>query len=180
MLVGRFDGKLDFVVSVCWCSNFAEVVNFNMVPSTFSNKVDVRLQESKRLRDRICLFFFYLGVGLLFSHELDAVVQSEWRLLYVLRDLPDERAMQVFVWLHVPLFGLIAWLTHHGASSVRLWSRVVLSMFLIVHAGLHFRLSTSPLYTFDSALSVVLIYGAALAGLTYLVCIKWSASPNDA
>lgn len=151
-----------------------------MVSSTFSNKLDVRLQESKLLRDRISLFFFYLGVGLLFSHELDAVVQSEWRLLYYLRDLPDDGAMQVFIWLHVPLFGLIAWLTHHGESGVRLWSRGVLSIFLIVHAGLHFRLSTSPLYTFDSALSVVLIYGAALAGLTYLVCIKWPTSPNDA
>lgn len=142
--------------------------------------VGVRLQGSQVMRDRISLVFFYLGVGLLFSHELDAVVQSEWRLLYGLRGLPDDEAMQAFIWLHVPLFGLIVWLTHHGAFSVRFWSRVVFSAFLIVHAGLHFRLSTSPLYTFDSTLSVVLIYGAALAGLTYLACIKWSPSPNDA
>ena len=76
------------------------------------------MQESQVMRDQIALFFFYLWVGLLFSHELDAVTQSEWRLLYFLQDLPNEKAMQVFVWLHVPLFGGIAWLTHHRTPCV--------------------------------------------------------------
>jgi hypothetical protein len=49
---------------------------------------------------------FYLGLGLLFSHELDAIVQSEWRLLYILRSMADEQAMPVFIALHVPLFAL--------------------------------------------------------------------------
>lgn len=132
------------------------------------------------MRDQIALFFFYLGVGLLFSHELDAVTQSEWRLLYFLRDLPNEKAMQVFVWLHVPLFGGIAWLTHHRTPCVRWWSRIAFSAFLIVHAGLHFRLSDNPLYTFDSPLSIVLIYGAAIAGIVHLACVRWSARSSDA
>ncbi|MGY6553525.1 MAG: DUF6713 family protein [Wenzhouxiangella sp.] len=132
------------------------------------------------MRDRISQFLFYLGFGLLCSHELDAVVQAEWRLLYVLRVLPEVEAMQMFIWLHVPLFGMIAWLTHHKDQSIRFWSRAVFSAFLIVHAGLHFRLSANPLYTFDTLLSIVLIYGGALSGLAYLVSIDWSAWRGDA
>jgi hypothetical protein len=119
-------------------------------------------------------FVFYLGLGLLFTHELDAIVQSEWRLLYVLRSLPDEQAMPLFVALHVPLFALIVWLTHHAASGVQLASRVIFSVFLVIHAGLHFRLSADPLYTFHSPLSQTLIYGAALCGALFLVSRYWN------
>ena len=132
------------------------------------------------MRERISQFLFYLGFGLLCSHELDAVVQAEWRLLYVLRGLPEAEAMQIFIWLHIPLFGMIAWLTHHRVQGIRFWSRVVFAAFLVVHAGLHFRLSTNPLHTFDSLLSIVLIYGGALSGLAYLVSIDWSARRGDA
>ena len=34
-------------------------------------------------------WLFYLGFATLATHELDAMTQSEWRLLYLLRDLPD-------------------------------------------------------------------------------------------
>jgi hypothetical protein len=64
-------------------------------------------------------FVFYLGLGLLFTHELDAIVQGEWRLLYVLRSLPDEQAMPLFVALHVPLFALTF------VANVDLRSRIV-------------------------------------------------------
>ena len=133
------------------------------------------------MRDRISKLLFYVALGLFFSHELDAVVQTEWRLLYVLRDLPELEAMQAFIWLHVPLFAIIAWLTHHGAPRVQIWSRASFSAFLVVHAILHFRLSASPLYTFDSPLSIALIYGGAIAGLGYLAFVKWSlgaVTPN--
>lgn len=133
------------------------------------------------MRDRISKFIFYVGLGLFFSHELDAVVQAEWRLLYALRDLSELEAMQAFILLHVPLFAIIAWLTHHVAPRVQLWSRACFSAFLVVHAILHFRLSASPLYTFDSPLSIALIYGGAIAGLGYFAFVKWSwvaVTPN--
>jgi hypothetical protein len=112
---------------------------------------------------------FYLGLGLLFSHELDAMVQAEWHLLYLLRSMTDEQAMPIFVVLHVPLFALIVWLTHHNLTKVQLNSRFLFNTFLIVHAGLHFRLSDDPLYTFNSLLSQVLIFGAAVCGMLALV-----------
>jgi hypothetical protein len=117
----------------------------------------------------IAIFMFYLGFGFLFSHELDAMVQAEWRLLYVLRSMPDETAMPIFVWLHVPFFALIVWLTHHSKQQIQIQSRNVFATFLIVHAGLHYRLSNHPLYTFDTILSKTLIYGGAICGAAYLV-----------
>ncbi|NJK56179.1 MAG: hypothetical protein HC939_09370 [Pleurocapsa sp. SU_5_0] len=112
---------------------------------------------------------FYLGLGLLFSHELDAIVQAEWRLLYVVRSMADEQAMPIFIALHVPLFAFIVWLTHHNSSTVQLRSRIVFNAFLVIHAGLHFRLSNDPLYTFNSFLSQGLIFGAAICGALALV-----------
>jgi hypothetical protein len=63
---------------------------------------------------RLAAWAFYLGLGCLFAHELDAMTQSEWRLLYVLRSLPDATAMPWFVALHVPLFGLLGCCTTHS------------------------------------------------------------------
>jgi hypothetical protein len=112
---------------------------------------------------------FYLGLGLLFSHELDAIVQSEWHLLYILRSMADEQAMPVFIALHVPLFSLIVWLTHHNSTHVQISSRIAFNAFVVIHAGLHFRLSNDPLYTFHSTLSQGLIFGAATCGALSLI-----------
>ncbi|MEL7313293.1 MAG: DUF6713 family protein, partial [Pseudomonadota bacterium] len=50
---------------------------------------------------------FYLGLGLLFSHELDAMPNHEWRVLPVLSQLEDSVGQTAFVVAHVPLFALI-------------------------------------------------------------------------
>jgi hypothetical protein len=131
--------------------------------------------EPEAMNNRLSTFLFYLGLGLLFTHELDAMIQSEWRLLYVLRGMPDDVAMQTFVWMHVPLFGVIAWLTHHKATPVRNWARAIFAAFLVVHAGLHLNLSEHPLYTFTSTLSRSLIYGGAAVGSFYLIVLSWRA-----
>jgi hypothetical protein len=112
---------------------------------------------------------FLLGLSTLIAHELDAVTQSEWRLLYILRRLPESLASSAFVALHVPLMAGILWLTTHESESVRGRSRLAMSMFLVVHAGLHQRLSNHPAYTFISPLSLALIYGGGLLGLAYVI-----------
>lgn len=110
---------------------------------------------------------FLLGFGFLATHELDAVTQSEWRLLYVLRSLPDGLAETAFVALHVPLFALIVWLCHH--PRLREGSRLALAAFLVIHVGLHLRLQGHPLYSFHDALSKALIFGGGVCGLLYLL-----------
>jgi len=112
---------------------------------------------------------FYLMLATLFTHELDAVVQAEWRLLYVLRALPSADGQFWFVLLHVPLFaGLLCLLTHE-AWRVRQLTRLSLAVFAVIHAGLHYRLSAEPLYTFTSPLSLALIYGAAALAILFLL-----------
>jgi len=112
---------------------------------------------------------FYLGFGFLSTHELDAMTQREWRLLYGLRDLAEPMARDVFVLLHIPLFAALVWLTHLPQARGRGAMRLALMVFLVIHLGLHWRLSDHPLYTFHSPLSWSLIIGGALCGLAYTV-----------
>lgn len=108
--------------------------------------------------------FFYLGLGTLFTHELDAISNHEWRLLPVLRSLPDEIATDVFVLLHVPLFAVLVALVSSSNHQLRNRSRLGVSIFLILHAGLHLWFMGDFGYEFSSTLSNVLIFGGALLG----------------
>jgi hypothetical protein len=109
--------------------------------------------------------FYYLGVALLFTHELDAVMHSEWQLLFGLRSLPDATAYSLFLVLHLPLFFAVLWLSQHPREVVREVTRGVVAAFLVAHAVLHLRLSSSPVYTFHSGLSHFLILSAGASGL---------------
>lgn len=118
------------------------------------------------MKDRLfCLMF-----STLLAHELDAMTQSEWRLLFVLRRFSDLLARDLFVELHIPLVAVLLWLTQHPMLAVRRWSRTGLALFAIVHAGLHWNLRSHPLNTFSSLLSLSLIYGAGLLGVLYIIC----------
>ncbi|MBW4461057.1 MAG: hypothetical protein KME47_12585 [Nodosilinea sp. WJT8-NPBG4] len=114
---------------------------------------------------------FYLGFATLMAHELDAMTQAEWRILFILNRLPDAIAEVAFVLVHIPLVAGLLWLTNNEAPAVRRWSRFAVALFLAIHAGLHKRLEHSPLYTFDSALSRGLIYGGGALGLLYLLTV---------
>ncbi|NNL66557.1 MAG: hypothetical protein HKP30_09965 [Myxococcales bacterium] len=113
--------------------------------------------------------FYYLGIAFLFTHELDAMTHAEWRLLFVLRDLPEGTASPWFVALHVPAFFFILWLSQHGRARVRDGTRFAVAAFLVIHAVLHAGLSSAPDYGFHGALSQVLIAGAAVFGSAYLL-----------
>jgi hypothetical protein len=109
-----------------------------------------------------------LMLACLFTHELDALTQSEWRLLYVLRSLPDALARWWFVAIHVPLFAAMLYFGQHGDAVIQRRARLVIAVFCVIHAGLHWRLRADPLSSFDSGLSWALIGGAALLGALYL------------
>ncbi len=111
---------------------------------------------------------YYAGLACLFTHELDAMTHAEWRLMVVLRELPDATASPAFVVLHVPLFFLLLWLSQHGKLRIRDWTRTVVAAFLVVHALLHFGLSSEPLYDFHRTLSRALLRSAAPFRAAYL------------
>ena len=115
---------------------------------------------------------FFLVVAGFIAHELDAVHKREWRLLFVLRGMPDEPARRAFVLLHVPLFAVLLWLIAHPDAAVRYGTMLGLDAFLVVHAVLHWRLSGHPKYEFDTPHSRLLIFGtAALAAAHALVLV---------
>ncbi len=107
---------------------------------------------------------FYLGLALLFTHELDSMPNHEWRVLPVLRSLSDSAGETAFIIAHVPVFALtIAYVASLNLRTRRL-ARDVGSGFFIVHAILHALFSGHPDYEFSSLLSSTLIYGAAFCG----------------
>ena len=113
--------------------------------------------------------FFYLGVGALFTHELDAVANHEWRFLPFLGTLPDEAASQAFVAAHVPLFAGLVALIASVDPRIRAYAQLGLASFLVVHAVLHPLSSGDPAYEFSSWLSHGLIFGGAVCGAAHLV-----------
>lgn len=124
--------------------------------------------------------FWMLCVALFAGHELDAVAQAEWRLLYGLRDLEPALAQQLFIALHVPLGVALMALAGHPRARLRRTTRQALAGFAVIHAGLHYRLQEHPLYLFDSLLSQGLIHAWAAAGLGYLLLDLGTRHPRFA
>lgn len=111
----------------------------------------------------ILCFSFFVG------HELDAITQAEWQLLYGFRDMASAVAEPLFVGLHVPLFALLIALAWSDRAPIRERSRLLLAGFTVIHAGLHHALRHHLLYSFDSVLSQALIIGCGLLGLAYVL-----------
>ncbi len=114
---------------------------------------------------------FYLGFAALLTHELDAVARAEWKILPLLSSLPDDVAFPLFVVLHVPLFALLLWLTGNLDHRLRQRTWLGISLFLMIHAGLHKLFEGHEFYQFNSLLSVGLIYGGGLLGLLYVTIV---------
>ena len=108
---------------------------------------------------------FALGVASLMAHELDAVREHEWRLLFVLRQMPDTLAHRWFVSLHVPIFVAVLLLVGAPDSRIVTALELAVDVFLVVHLGLHLRLrDRSP---FGSRFSRSLIWAAAALGVLH-------------
>lgn len=124
-----------------------------------------------RLRE----WLFLLGYGLLATHELDAMLRAEWRVLPGLSLLDEALARPLFVWLHVPLFALLTAWVGSANGGRRRRARRGISLFLVVHAGLHLLFSHHRHYDFHGVSSSLLIHGGALCGLGWLATAGASA-----
>lgn len=112
--------------------------------------------------------FYWLMVAAFFTHELDAIKHHEWRVLPVLANLSDRVGEQIFIWLHIPLFFLVFWLSQFGADSV---FAIGLSAFAIAHVGLTWLLRNHPAYEYNSLSSWLLIgLTGLLGGLHIAAC----------
>ncbi len=113
-------------------------------------------------------FLYYLMVGAFFTHELDAVKRHEWRILPLLRSLPERAGEQTFLWGHVPLFAFLLW---GGDGEPAGMTRVVLAGFAVLHLGLHLLFHRHPANEFNNASSWGLILLTGLLGAFYLVSL---------
>ena len=116
---------------------------------------------------------FYLGLAMLFTHELDAIPNHEWRVLPLLRNLENPVGEVTFILAHIPVFAIVLACIASLNRKTRSVARDIAVGFLIVHAFLHLAFSGHPEYQFNSTLSVSLIYGAALCGLLYMP-VRWT------
>ena len=112
---------------------------------------------------------FYLGLALLFTHELDSMPNHEWRVMPILSSLSDSTGKAVFLLAHVPLFAVVVGLIASLDEKIRLRARGIFCGFLVVHTLLHYVFSRNLAYEFSSPISSALIYGAGLCGVLYFL-----------
>lgn len=113
-------------------------------------------------------FLLFSVLGLLFTHELDAIRHHEWRLFPGLNRLRDDQGYVVFTLIHVPLFALLIALAAQPVSA-RGSFEVGVHAFALIHAGLHLGFRRHPAYGFRGWVSNGLIAGAALVGVAGLI-----------
>lgn len=106
---------------------------------------------------------FLSAFACLLSHEIDAVRQHEWRLLFVLRKMDDRRAFFWFTLLHAPLFVLMLWWLDHPRFQL------AFDLFALGHMAAHWYLRKHPANTFNNPLSISLIAGAGICGAAHLL-----------
>ena len=111
---------------------------------------------------------FYLGLGTLSTHELDAMTNHEWRVLPLTSWLPDETGFLVFLFSHIPLFAVVVALVASRNEKIRSRSRLAISGILILHGILHILFFNHNAYEFASSYSNILIFGGASFGLVYI------------
>ena len=111
---------------------------------------------------------YYGALAFLLCHELDAVHHKEWRLLFVLRRMSDERAFLWFTGLHAPLLVLLFW-SIAEKGSIASTIQILIALFCMVHAGLHWRLRKKGRCPFRSPASRIWIDGSALLGGIFLI-----------
>ena len=122
----------------------------------------------------------YLGLGLLFTHELDAMPNHEWRVLPPLSLLSDSLGEIVFLVAHIPLFAVVVALVASLDNNIRTRAQVIFCVFLIIHSLLHYASSGNAAYEFRSLISSGLIYGAGLCGLSYILAYYFERKANAA
>jgi len=123
-------------------------------------------------------FIFYLGLGLLFTHEMDAMPNHEWRVFPIIRALNDTTGELVFLIAHIPFFALIIAFAANTNQKTRLLTQKLASAFFILHAVLHFAFWGHSNYEFSSALSNSLIYGTAFCGIAYFLSVTLDKERN--
>ena len=111
--------------------------------------------------------FFFLGLGFILTHEMDAIRCKEWLMFPATFFLKDETGFLVFTLAHIPLYAWVCWSLSSSSFSptfIRAWD-----VFLIVHVFLHILFLKHPENRFKSWVSWFIIVGAGVCGVLDLL-----------
>ena len=106
--------------------------------------------------------FFFLGLGFILTHEMDAIRCKEWLMFPATFFLKDETGFLVFTLAHIPLYAWVCWSLSSSSFSptfIRAWD-----VFLIVHVFLHILFLKHPENRFTTRFSWFIILGAGICG----------------
>ena len=84
--------------------------------------------------------FFALELGLLLTHEMDAIRHKEWEMFIFLKDLPENTAYLVFTLPHILLYALVLFFLLLNNITIL----YVVDIFVICHLFIHFIFRRHP------------------------------------
>ena len=114
---------------------------------------------------------FLAIIALLLIHEMDAIRAKEWKLFSFLRSVTEETAYRVFVSIHLPLYLAIFYLVFLGGTATGYATKLVIDIFLLAHAILHFFFRKKEHNGFNSPYSKAIIYSMAALALAHLILL---------
>lgn len=123
-------------------------------------------------------WLFALAFALLVSHELDAMIRSEWELFPGLNALDSDTAADVFNLLHVPLIAPMIWVLTAGSAVARRRTMIGVEVFLIVHAIGHALIRGVDRYEFQAPVETITVYGAAAVSAVHLALLTVRRLPE--
>lgn len=117
------------------------------------------------MKENILLFSFILNLSLLFIHEMEAVRYREWKMFIILKEMNDSNAYTAFMLLHLPLYIFILLLLLTGYQGLGF---ILLDVFLILHALIHFGFRKHRNNGLTGALSKTIIYVMGLLAFLHI------------
>ncbi len=117
-------------------------------------------------------WLFALTFALLISHELDAMIREEWRLLPGFGSLDAGPAADVFNLVHVPLFTMIVMGVMSPRPYIQRMTSVAVEVFVIGHALAHAVLRRTAEYNFEAPVETITVYGAAALAAVHLATFR--------
>lgn len=109
--------------------------------------------------------FFALELGLLLTHEMDAIRHKEWEMFIFLKDLPENTAYLVFTLPHILLYALVLFFLLLNNITIL----YVVDIFVICHLFIHFIFRRHPNNQLPGFWSLVIINLAGIIAAVHLI-----------
>lgn len=109
--------------------------------------------------------FFALELGLLLTHEMDAIRHKEWEMFIFLKDLPENTAYLVFTLPHILLYALVLFFLLLNNITIL----YVVDIFVICHLFIHFIFRSHPNNQLTGFWSLVIINLAGIIAAVHLI-----------